>query len=54
MHWFVHFQDKEAYGRVLWLEPVVWRDNWPALQGLRRVFHPASGQIFAMLVSLKK
>jgi beta-xylosidase len=29
--WFLHFQDKEAYGRVVWLEPVTWKDNWPAM-----------------------
>ena len=29
--WFLHFQDKEAYGRVVWLEPVKWVDNWPAM-----------------------
>ena len=29
--WFLHFQDKEAYGRVVWLEPVKWVDNWPTM-----------------------
>ena len=29
--WFLHFQDKEAYGRVVWLEPVKWIDGWPAM-----------------------
>lgn len=29
--WFLHFQDKEAYGRVVWLEPVKWVDNWPIM-----------------------
>lgn len=29
--WFLHFQDKEAYGRVVWLEPVNWKDNWPVM-----------------------
>ena len=29
--WFMHFQDKEAYGRVVWLEPVKWVDNWPVM-----------------------
>ena len=27
--WFMHFQDKEAYGRVVHLQPVTWKDNWP-------------------------
>ena len=29
--WFIHFQDKEAYGRVCHLEPVTWKDNWPVM-----------------------
>lgn len=29
--WFLHFQDKEAYGRVVWLEPVKWVDGWPVM-----------------------
>ena len=29
--WFLHFQDKEAYGRVVHLQPVIWKDNWPVM-----------------------
>ncbi len=29
--WFVHFQAMEAYGRIIRLEPVTWRDNWPVM-----------------------
>ena len=29
--WFMHFQDKGAYGRVVHLQPVTWRDNWPVM-----------------------
>lgn len=29
--WFVHFQDKGAYGRVIHLNPVEWKDNWPVI-----------------------
>ena len=29
--WFMHFQDKECYGRVVHLQPVTWRDNWPVM-----------------------
>lgn len=29
--WFVHFQDKGAYGRVVHLQPVTWKDNWPVI-----------------------
>jgi beta-xylosidase len=29
--WFLHFQDKGAYGRILHLEPVEWQDDWPVV-----------------------
>lgn len=29
--WFLHFQDKGAYGRVLHLQPVRWKDGWPVI-----------------------
>lgn len=29
--WFVHFQDKEAYGRVVHLNPVNWKNGWPVM-----------------------
>lgn len=29
--WFVHFQDKEAYGRVVHLQPVDWSSGWPIM-----------------------
>ncbi len=29
--WFLHFQDRGAYGRIVHLQPVVWRDGWPVL-----------------------
>lgn len=29
--WFLHFQDKEAYGRMVHLQPVTWKDNWPVM-----------------------
>lgn len=29
--WFLHFQDKEAYGRVVHLEPVKWINDWPVM-----------------------
>jgi beta-xylosidase len=29
--WFVHFQQRGAYGRVFWLEPVRWVDDWPVI-----------------------
>jgi len=29
--WFLHFQDKDAYGRVLHLQPMKWINNWPVI-----------------------
>lgn len=30
-HWFIHFQDKEAYGRVVHLQPMQWDEGWPLI-----------------------
>ena len=31
-HWFLHFQDKGAYGRIIHLQPMQWRsDGWPLI-----------------------
>jgi beta-xylosidase len=30
-HWFLHFQDKEAYGRVVHLQPMKWVNDWPVI-----------------------
>lgn len=29
--WFVHFQDKEMYGRVIHLNPMKWTNDWPVI-----------------------
>lgn len=29
--WFIHFQDKEAYGRVVHLQPMKWVNDWPVI-----------------------
>ena len=29
--WFLHFQDTGVYGRVVHLNPVVWRNDWPLI-----------------------
>ncbi len=29
--WFLHFQDKGVYGRVVHLEPMKWKNNWPII-----------------------
>ncbi|WP_268224642.1 glycoside hydrolase family 43 protein [Sinomicrobium oceani] len=30
-NWFVHFQDKEAYGRIVHLQPMTWKKDWPVI-----------------------
>jgi beta-xylosidase len=30
-HWFMHFQDKDAYGRVVHLQPLRWIADWPVI-----------------------
>lgn len=29
--WFMHFQDTGAYGRVVHLQPMVWKNDWPVI-----------------------
>jgi beta-xylosidase len=29
--WFLHFQDMDAYGRVVHLNPVTWNEGWPVI-----------------------
>ncbi|HEY4327495.1 MAG TPA: glycoside hydrolase 43 family protein [Mucilaginibacter sp.] len=29
--WFLHFQDRGVYGRVLHLQPMRWKNNWPVI-----------------------
>ena len=30
--WFVHFSDRDAYGRIVYLQPMAWReDGWPVI-----------------------
>ncbi|MFC3559988.1 glycoside hydrolase family 43 protein [Pedobacter jamesrossensis] len=29
--WFLHFQDKDAYGRVVHLQPMKWIKDWPVI-----------------------
>jgi beta-xylosidase len=29
--WFLHFQQRGAYGRIVHLEPVRWQDDWPVI-----------------------
>lgn len=30
-HWFLHFQEMPAFGRVVHLEPMHWEDDWPVM-----------------------
>ena len=30
-YWFLHFQDKGAYGRIVHLNPMKWVDDWPVI-----------------------
>jgi len=29
--WFIHFQDKGAYGRITHLQPMIWKNDWPVI-----------------------
>lgn len=29
--WFLHFQDKDAYGRIVHLQPMKWINDWPVI-----------------------
>ena len=29
--WFLHFNDRGAYGRVVYLQPIDWTDGWPMM-----------------------
>jgi unsaturated rhamnogalacturonyl hydrolase len=31
--WFIHFQDRGAWGRVVLLEPLTWVNDWPEIEG---------------------
>jgi beta-xylosidase len=42
-NWFIHFQDKDAYGRIVHLQPVRWENDWP-LMGTGVVTGAATGE----------
>ncbi|UII23411.1 glycoside hydrolase family 43 protein [Fulvivirga ligni] len=29
--WFAHFQDRDAYGRIVNLQPMIWKNDWPVI-----------------------
>jgi beta-xylosidase len=37
--WFVHFQDASVYGRIVHLQPVLWRDGWPLMGDVKNSSH---------------
>ena len=41
-NWFLHFQDKGAYGRILHLQPMRWEDGWPIIGAPGR--EPGTGE----------
>ena len=47
--WFMHFQDKECYGRVIHLQPVTWKDNWPVMGKI-----PAKGYCGEPVITYRK
>ena len=38
--WFLHFNDKGAYGRVVYLQPVDWSSGWPIMGRLTPIPSP--------------
>ena len=38
--WFLHFNDKGAYGRVVYLQPVDWSSGWPMMGSLTPIPSP--------------
>jgi len=41
--WFVHFQDRGAYGRIVHRQPLRWVNDWPEIFGVRSGHRFASG-----------
>ncbi|MDE2447552.1 MAG: glycoside hydrolase 43 family protein [Gammaproteobacteria bacterium] len=33
--WFIHFNSTGPYGRIVYLEPVTWKDGWPIIGALQ-------------------
>ncbi len=42
--WFLHFQQRDAHGRIDWLEPVAWKDDWPLMGSAATGDHVAVGE----------
>ena len=52
--WFVHFQDRGAFGRIVHLQPVTWEDGWPVMgergEPVRAARKPAVGRSYPIAV----
>lgn len=56
--WFVHFQDKAMYGRIIHLNPMTWHNDWPVIgidkdgdgcgEPVRRYRKPNVGKSYAI------
>ena len=40
--WFLHFQDRGAYGRIVHLQPAVWKNGFPVIGSTRTATARAS------------
>lgn len=42
--WFIHFQDKDAFGRIVHLQPMKWKNDWPIIgtEGKNGIGEPVS------------
>jgi beta-xylosidase/pectin methylesterase-like acyl-CoA thioesterase len=59
--WFMHFQDRHAYGRIVHLQPMQWNEGWPLIgepgatagrgQPVSSWLRPVPGQAFHAPVS---
>lgn len=51
--WFLHFQDKDAFGRVVHLQPMKWVDDWPQMgnngEPVLRYRKPNVGKIYPIV-----
>lgn len=56
--WFLHFQDKGAYGRIVHMQPVAWVNGWPVMgnavkdggpgEPVERCFKPDVGRLYSI------
>ncbi len=56
--WFIHFQDRAMYGRIIHLNPITWKNDWPVIgidkdgdgcgEPVRRYKKPNVGKTYAI------